>query len=191
MKLSKEDASLFYKLMWALLFYTNQKYPVIKELKEPMFKNRPPAEIICLHEKLFSHPELIDSFIDENPFSFVREELEIIKSWKNFMKGNFLIMAYLREYTAFLTIKNVQKVYGVLGLHDKIRDVIPPFLPQYAETILLPFRGRIIYCGYIHTYKVQIGENLRRGIQDEYQKAKRRFGIITSLDEDTSEGLRK
>ncbi len=191
MKLSKEDASLFYKLMWALLFYTNQKYPVIKELKEPMFKNMPPAEIIGLHEKLFSHPELIDSFVDENPFSFVQEELEIIKSWKNFMKGNFLIVAYLREYTAFLTIKHEQKVYGVLGLHDKIRDVIPPFLPQYAETILLPFRGRIVYCGYIHTYNVRIGENLKRGIQDEYQKAKRKFGIITSLNEGTSEGIRK
>lgn len=191
MKLSKEDANLFYRLMWALMFYTNQKYPVIKELKEPMFKNRPPAEIIGLNEKLFSHPELIDSFADENPFSFTQEELEIIKSWKNFIKSNFLIMAYLKAYTVFLTITREQKVYGVLGLHDKIQDVIPPFVPQYVETILLPFRGKIIYCGFIHTHNVRIGENLRRGIQEEYQKARRKFGIITSLDEYTSGGIRK
>ena len=159
MKLSKESANLFYRLMWALMFYTNQKYPVIKELKEPMFKNRPPAEIIGLNDKLFSHPELIDSFVDENPFSFTQEELEIIRSWKNFIKGHFLIMAYLRAYTVFLTIKSEQKAYGVLGLYDKIRDVIPPFLPQYVETFLLPFRGKIIYCGYIHSHNVRIGEN--------------------------------
>ncbi|NJD54712.1 MAG: hypothetical protein FIB07_17870 [Candidatus Methanoperedens sp.] len=191
MKLSKEEANLFYKLIWALLFYTNQKYPVIKELKEPMLKDRPPTEIVGLNEKLFSHPELIDSFVDENPFSFTLEELEIIKSWKNFIKSNFLIMAYLRAYTVFLKISGEQKVYGVLGLHDKIRDVIPPFLPQYVETILMPFRGKIIYCGYIHTHNVRIGENLRRGVQKEYQKAKSKFGIITSLDQGTSEGIRK
>jgi len=191
MKLSKEEANLFYKLIWALLFYTNQKHPVIKELKEPMFKNRPPADIISLHEKLFSHLELIDSFVDENPFGFTQEELEIIKSWKHFIKSNFLIMAYLKAYTVFLTIKREQKVYGVLGLHDRIRDVIPPFVPQYVETILLPFRGKIVYCGFIHSHNVRIGENLRRGIQEEYQSAKRRFGIITSLDEHASGGNRR
>ena len=41
MKLSTEDVKLFYKINWALLFYVNQKYPVKKNLKEPMFKDMP------------------------------------------------------------------------------------------------------------------------------------------------------
>lgn len=186
MKLSTEEANLFFQLMWALLFYINQKYPVIKELKEPMFKNIPQTEIVSLHEKLFSHPELIDSFVAENPFNFTLKELDIIKSWKNFIKSTFLIMAYMRAYTVFLTVTGEQKVYGVLGLHGNIREIIPPFVPQYVETILMPYRGKIIYCGYIHSHNVRLGENLRRGIQDEYQKARRKFGIITSLDEHAS-----
>ncbi len=190
MKLSTEEANLFFKLMWALLFYINQKYPVIKELKEPMFKNIPQTEIVSLHEKLFSHPELIDSFAAENPFNFTLKELDIIKSWKNFIKSTFLIMAYMRAYTVFLTVTGEQKVYGVLGLHGNIREIIPPFVPQYVETILMPYRGKIIYCGYIHSHNVRLGENLRRGIQDEYQKARRKFGIITSLDEHASGGIR-
>ncbi len=191
MNLSKEEVALFYKLNWALLFYTNQNYPVIINLKEPIFKNIPPVEIISLYKMLLSHIELIDSFANENTFTFTQEELEIIKSWKNFIKSNFLIMAYLRDYTVFMTVSREQKVYGVLGLYDRIRDVIPPFIPQYVESILLPFRGKIIYCGYIYSYNVRIDGNLRRSIQEEYQKARREFGIITSLDENASGGIRK
>lgn len=55
-------------------------------------------------------------------------------------------------------------------------------MPLYVETILFPFKGRIIYCGLMSTYNIRIGNNMRRGIQGEYQKAKSRFGIITSLD---------
>ena len=191
MKLSTEDVKLFYKINWALLFYVNQKYPVIKNLKEPMFKDMPPLNIISLYKNLISHIELNDSFVSENTFNFTQEELEIIKSWKNYIKSKFLIMAYLRNYTVFMTVSSEQKVYGVLGLSDRIRDVIPPFIPQYVETILLPFRGKIIYCGYIYSYNVRIDENLRRSIQEEYQKARRKFGVITSLDEHASGGIRK
>jgi hypothetical protein len=191
MKLSKEEVALFYKLNWALLFYTNQNYPIIKNLKEPMLKNIPPVYIINLYKMLLSHIELIDSFVNENPFTFTQEELEIIKSWNNFIKCNFLIMAYLRDYTVFMTISSEQKVYGVLGLSDRIRDVIPPFIPQYVETILLPFRGKIVYCGYIYSYNVRIDENLKRSIQEEDQKARKKFGVITSLDESSSGGIRK
>ncbi len=81
MKLSKEETDIFYKLIWALLFYTNQKYPAIKNLKEPMLKHEKPEDIFNLHESLFAHPELIDSFAAENPFNLNQEELDIIKKW--------------------------------------------------------------------------------------------------------------
>ena len=191
MKLSKEEVNLFYKMSGALLFYINQKYPVIKELKKPTFENIPPVHIKSLYEKLSFHTELIDSFVDENPFSFTQEELEIIKSWNNLVKDKFWIMAYLRDHTTFLTVSNNQKVYGVISLQDRIRDVIPPSLPQYVETILLPFHGKIIYCGYIYGYNIRIDENLKQSLKEDYQKARRKFGIITSLDESTSEGMKK
>lgn len=191
MKLSTEDVKLFYKINWALLFYVNQKYPVIKNLKEPMFKDMPPLNIISLYKNLISHIELIDSFVSENTFNFTQEELDIIKSWKNYIQSKFLIMAYLRDYTVFMTVSSEQKVYGVLGLYDNIRDVIPPFIPQYVDTILLPFRGKIIYCGYIYSYNVRIDDNLRRSFQDESQKARKKFGVITSLAESASGGIRK
>ena len=38
MQLTTEDMDLFYKLNWSLLFYVNQKFKVIADLKEPNFK---------------------------------------------------------------------------------------------------------------------------------------------------------
>ena len=197
MKLSKEDVDLYYKLHWSLLFYVNQKYRVIEGLNEPILRQENPQKVMELYGKLFSDLGLIDSFAAENPFNFNRDELDIIKSWKNFVKDRFLIVAHLKDYSVFMTTGKEQKVYGVLGLADKIEDVVPPFMPLYLETILFPFKGRIIYCGLMSTYNIQIGSNMRRGIQAEYQQAKRKFGIITSLDsivhekEDSEEELLK
>ncbi|HYN44860.1 MAG TPA: hypothetical protein VER35_02575, partial [Candidatus Limnocylindrales bacterium] len=197
MKLSKEDVDLYYKLHWSLLFYINQKYRVIEGLNEPILRQENPQKVMELYGKLFSDLGLIDSFATENPFNFNRDELDIIKSWKNFVKDRFLIVAHLKDYSVFMTTGKEQKVYGVLGLADKIEDVVPPLMPLYLETILFPFKGRIIYCGLMSTYNIQIGSNMRRGIQAEYQQAKRKFGIITSLDsivhekEDSEEELLK
>ncbi len=187
MKLPKEDVALFYKLNWSLMFYANQKYQIFKGLTTPDFKDKEPEKITELQDKLYSHHELIDSFIAENPFKFNNEELGIIKSWKNSVKDRFFIVAHLKNYTVFLKPEKEPKVYGVLGLYDEIADIMPPYLPAITETVLLPFKGMITYCGFLHSYNMQFGPGMRQTIQADYQKAKSRFGIILSLDTPISE----
>jgi hypothetical protein len=197
MKLKREDTDLFYRLNWSLLFYVNQKYSVIKDLKEPFLKDENPRKIVELNEILYSNTEHIDSFVLENPFNFNNEELDIIRGWKKHLKGKFLIVAHLKKYSVFMTNDKESMVYGVLGLYDEIEDIVPLFIPSYVNTVLLPFKGQIIYNGFIMSYNINIVGNMKRGIQDEYQQAKRKFGIITSLDtpirekEDSDEELIK
>jgi hypothetical protein len=197
MKLKREDTDLFYRLYWSLLFYVNRKYSVIKDLKEPILMDENPRKVVELTEILYSNMEHIDSFVLENPFNFNNEELDIIKGWKKHLKGKFLIVAHLKKYSVFMTPDKESIVYGVLGLYDEIEDIVPLFIPSYVNTILLPFKGQIIYHGFIMSYNINIAGNMKRGIQDEYQQAKRKFGIITSLDapiqekEDSDEELIK
>jgi hypothetical protein len=197
MKLKREDTDLFYRLYWSLLFYVNRKYSVIKDLKEPILMDENPRKVVELTEILYSNMEHIDSFVLENPFNFNNEELDIIKGWKKHLKGKFLIVAHLKKYSVFMTNDKESMVYGVLGLYDEIEDIVPLFIPSYVNTILLPFKGQIIYHGFIMSYNINIVGNMKRGIQDEYQQAKRKFGIITSLDapirekEDSDEELIK
>ncbi len=164
------------------MFYANRKYPVIEDLDEPDLMYESPEAVNELHEKVCNDLGIIDSFASENPFNFNDEELGIIKSWKNFVKGRFLIVAHLKKYSVFMITEGEQKVYGVLGLYDEIEDIMPPLMPMFVETTLLPFNGRIVYCGFMGAYNIHIGGNMRRSIQAEYQQSKRRFGVITSLD---------
>ncbi len=189
MILPEKDAELFYRLMWPLLFYANKKYQVIKGLNSPDFRGEDKIKILKLHEKIFSHPQIIDEFVSENTFKFNEEELGIIRSWKNFVKDTFVVMSHLKEYSVFLQAYENPKAYGVVGIKSEIEE-FTPFLPMMAETILLPFKGKIIYCGIINPYPVHIGSNMRRGFNADYQKAKSRFGIITSLETPVS-GLKE
>jgi len=181
MRLSREDTDLFYKLNWSLLFYVNKKYAVIHGINTPDFKNQDFNKIAEIHEKFFSNPELIDTFCAENPFNFNQEELDIIKSWKNFVKSRFFIVTHLKNYTVFLK-EDEPKSYGVIGLIDEIEDITPPYLPSLIGTVLLPFKGKIIHYGLFQFYNIHFGSGIKKDIQAEYQKAKSKFGIILSLD---------
>lgn len=182
MRLGEAESDKFYKLLWALYFYTNRRYPVIEGLKGPNLYDEEPEDVMKLNDILFSHPELIDSFVAENPMDLDRAGLETIRGWKGFVHGRFLIAAHLKKCTIFLTTDEEPMAYGVAGLYDEIEDIIPPFMPQFVETTLLPFNGIITYCGFINTYPVHMGGNMKRGVREEYQKAKRKFGLITSLE---------
>jgi len=182
MILSKQDAALFFKLNWSLLYYVNQKYPVIKGLRSPDLKDQDANKIIELHETFYSHLELIDSFITENPFGFNHEELEIIESWKKSIKDRFFIISHQKDYTIFLQQDKIPIAYGVLGQYDKIKNIIPK-TPVYAETILLPFKGKIIHSGVITGPDLQLSPTSMDKIRKDYLRARNRFGIIRSLDE--------
>jgi len=181
MRLSKDDTDLFYKLNWSLLFYVNKKYPVIQGINTPDFKNQDLSKIAEIHEKIHSNTGLIDAFCAENPFNFNQDELDIIKSWKNFVKGRFFIVTHLKNYTVLLK-EDEPRAYGVLGLIDEIEDITPPYLPSLVGTVLLPFKGKIIHYGLFQFYNIHFGSGIKKDIHAEYQKAKSKFGIILSLD---------
>ncbi|MCZ7396892.1 MAG: hypothetical protein O8C59_00015 [Candidatus Methanoperedens sp.] len=186
MILSIEDKDLFYRLNWSLLFYVNKKYPIINGINTPDFKNQDLNKVLEIHEKIFANTELIDSFVAENPFNFNQDELDIIKSWKNFVKGRFFIVTHLKNHSIFLK-EDEQKAYGVIGLIDEIEDITPPYVPSLVGTVLLPFKGKIIHYGLFQFHNIRFGSGIKKDIQVKYQTAKSKFGIILSLDTPISE----
>mgnify|MGYP001580652617 FL=1 len=181
MKLEKENVELFYKLMWGVMFYVNNKYHIIKNLETPNFKGQEIQDVEQINRKVFSNPILITQFIEENPLKFNPDEINIIKEWGNkFVKDKFFIFS-IGEKIIFLNGEKDTKAYEVLGLYDEIKDIIP-FEPYIAETILLPFRGKIIYSGFLHGFSISFGSGMRRTITEDFFKAKRKYGLISSLD---------
>ena len=182
MKLSKEDVELFYRLYHPLLAYVNKKFEIIEDVDSSGdFKKFSIEEINKLRDRLYKHPELINSFVAENPLSFSENELKIINSWKEFVKGKFLIFRYLKNYTVFLDTNESPKAYGVLALNSTFEEMVGPYLPVMVEAVLLPFNDKIIYDSIFFPYHMTFGGGIRRSFNDAYQEAKSRFGIITSL----------
>jgi hypothetical protein len=184
MKLSEEDAELFYKLHPALLFYTDQRKGILRDASITTveeFRQLGPEEVNKVREALYKHPKLIDSFVQENPYNFSQEELEIVRSWKNFLKDEFYLFRYLKQYAIFLDDGSPPKAYGVLALESDFQEMVGPWLPVLLKAVLLPFKGQIIYDGILIPYLVTFGPGIRRDLKEAYQEAKARFGIITSL----------
>lgn len=184
MQLTKEDTDMFYKLNWSLLFYFNQKFNVIMDLKEPNFRKENLEKVAKLHEKVHKDSSLIDSFIAENPFKFSSEELEIVSSWKKAVKSKFLIMKHGEQGTVFFEQSDNPKAYAVLGLYDDLEEIIPEeYLPVMVETTLLPFKGKIIYNGIFIPYNISFGRGIRNSFEMSFRESKSKYGILASLEE--------
>lgn len=183
MKMPVKDVELFYKLHWGLLFYANQKYAVIKGVRGPDFRGRKPEDIQKLHKKIYSNPAIIRDFAEENPLKFNGEETGIVKGWEKFITNDFfIVMEHTKDHTIFLAGDEEPRAYGVIGLYDDLADLIP-MTPTVIGTTLLPFKGRITYCGVFNSTNLTFGRNAAKDIKADYMKAKSMFGLITSLDQ--------
>ena len=187
MRLDPHDLPVFYKLHKALMFFVNQRLGVVeKPLASPeQVAKLPPEGRIKLREALLENMDLIADFVSENPFKLSEDELEIVRSWKDLVAGEFYVYRCLSPYTVFLTTGEPVVAYGVLSLMDDFEDLIGPRLPHLCKAVLLPFKGRIVYDGLLAGYNVTFGSGTRRRLKDSYNDAKQRQVIITSLPPST------
>lgn len=181
MQLSPQDASLFFKLMPTLQVFGNQQLQIIKRLNTiDDYQNISNEKRVKLRNAFYEKPEIIQHFVNENPFGFSSEELEIISGWKNFIVDNFFLDRILKKHAIFIAEK---KVYGVLALSQPFRQILDGTpLPTYIKTVLLPFKGKIIYDGLVERHNIFFGGGIATSMSITYQAAKQQGKIIESLD---------
>jgi hypothetical protein len=178
-----DDAERFFKLYKALTLFVGQRLKFI----EPPAKSAkvivalPLEQRVKVRDALPKHLDLIDAFVEENPYKLDPDELGIVRLWHDLVAGEFYVLRFLKKYTVFLTAKEPTVAYGVVGLSEPFEKVIHQKLPYLCKTALLPYQGRIVYDGLLSGYKLIIGSNIRRELNDAYNVAKKRHGIVTSL----------
>lgn len=184
MLLSQDDAALFFRLMLGLQFYVSQRRQLAPNINSgEEYKALPSEEKFAVRNALWENPELIDAYVGENPDGLSPEELSIVSKWKGFVRGKFYIFRYLKNHAIFM---GESKVYGVLGLYESFDDVFHGWpVPIFVETVLLPFKEKIIYDGLCQRYNIQFGSGIRSGLNEDYMKAKQNGLIITSLEPET------
>ena len=188
MKLSANDVALYYKLMWPLQFYVNQKLNILPDVDsvEAYARYYESEDKLPLRNALYENPELIDAFVGENPAQLTGDELSIVRSWKNFVAGDFYIDRFLKNGAIFITAGEPARVYVVLGLTDSLKDFFQHYQrpPILVKTVLLPFKGRIIYDGMFQFYNISFGGGIKGNLKEIYMAAKQNQRIIETLDPD-------
>ena len=99
----------------------------------------------------------------------------------NLWPATFSSFRYLKKYTVFLSSEKHPVAYGVLALTQPFEELVGPYLPVMTNTVLLPFRDKLIYDGLLGNYPVSFGGGIRRSLKETYESAKQRLGIVTSL----------
>lgn len=190
MKLATKDTELFFKLMWRLQFYVNQKRQILPDVDSVEdYAAIPSQERVQVRDVLWENPGLIDAYIAENPHSLPDDDLDIIRKWKRFVTGTFHIFRYLKKHAIFI---GNDQVYGVLALYDSLEEVMyGRRLPIMAEVVLLPFKGKIVYDGALNFYNIYFGGGIRSRLKEEYMAAKQNGRIITTLEPELAQSSRQ
>src|SRR6185312_9411838 len=134
-----------------------------------------------VRDGLSANPDLIESFAAENPARLSDDELDIVRSWRHLVTGRFYVFRELKKYTVFLSTTSPAIAYGVLALSQPFEELIGPYLPVLTQTVLLPFKGMIVYDGLMSSYRISFGPGIRRSLNESFKEAKTRHGIVTSL----------
>ncbi|MEM9266666.1 MAG: hypothetical protein AAGA46_14190 [Cyanobacteria bacterium P01_F01_bin.13] len=186
MKLDPADVQLFFDLMLPLQWYVSKQAKLLPEIKSfKAYTDSSMDDKIIVRDYLFDHPELIDQFIQDNPNNLDAENLSIIATWKNFIHGDFFIERLLKKYSIFIDDK--ENVYAVLGLMEGLDAFMDKRnLPVRVKTILLPFKGKIVYDGFFRWYRMFFGGGIKSSLKQTYLIAKDNNAIIDTLEPETS-----
>jgi hypothetical protein len=183
MLLPPHELELFFRLHRALLFFVNQRLTVIPDtLASPEeFAALPPGVRLKVRDALNANLDLIESFASVNPARLSDDELDTVRSWRHLVAGKFYVFRELKKYTVFLSTEKHPVAYGVLALSQPFEDLIGPYLPVLTQTVLLPFKDRIVYDGLMSSYNISFGPGIRRNLNEDFKTATDRHGVVTSL----------
>lgn len=181
MRLSQDDADLFFKLMWSLQLYVNVKHGLVPEaMTIESLARCNPEQKKQVRDALFADITVIDDFIVHNPAVILPRGARHYWEVETLLAGEFFVERLLRRHAIF--IRN-DCAYAVLVRHDAFHDIFARVtLPIYVRTVLLPFKGRIVYDGMLESYNVYFGGSIRSNLRETYLLAKQRGKIIKSLD---------
>lgn len=177
--LTKQEADLFFKIFEQLVYFANLRLKVINNFPKPNEGDWNLEDVQKISDRIFLNPEIITSFYSENPAMLNKGEIELVKSWKTFIKDKFIAFTN-KGKTIFFSSEKEPKAYEVNGLYDDFFDMTP-FQPIMVEAILIPFKEKIIYPSLFKPYMISFGGGYKKGLMIDFELSKNKFGIISSL----------
>ena len=182
-QLNSDECRLFYETWYGLMGFVNERMGVIKAKIKPEYPNAVSDMMVHkVREVLWEKPELIDEYISKTELP--QEKIDILKLWRTkHKKGMLFLLEYQPEYAVAIASneKGEDRLYGIKGISNSVANTLRRDLPAQIETVLLPFKGKIIYDSFISSMPIGFGEGAKAAFREMHDKAIR-HGISTSLE---------
>jgi len=182
-QLAFNERKLFYETWYKLLEYINQKNKLLNYQIKPVYpSNYDESQLHVIRNILWDNPKIINEFLkNENILS--AEEISLLKSWQKYhIKGEFILIKYEAEYAVLMgTDEKNPALYAVKGMTTSISEAMQHQLPAMIETVLLPFKDKIIYDSFIGTHSISFGSGMVNVFNEGYENIKKNLGITTML----------
>jgi hypothetical protein len=180
-KLTQKEAPLYWDLMTELQLFVNREKEIVTGVKSrEELTEISNAEKLKIREALYGNPNLIEVFVKKNPPKLSSDKLVIVSKWVHFKRGKFFIERCLKAHSIFILDDSVYSVHGISSGIDEVLSFAD--LPYYADAVLLPFKGRIIFDGILLGRNILFGAGLKRQLKEVYMTAKQNNRIIQQLD---------
>lgn len=158
---SYEEVEEFFDVYMALLQYTNDLYEINDDVYSIVDREFDSVEsLIDIREHLFNHKHIIDDFVSENPFDFPDDYLQVAEDFKMGILDSFIVCEVGMDYALLMDRK--ENIYKIAGLHSDMRTVLVEKPPYWLNTLLLPFKGRIIYDGIVAVLDIEMKNNEKK-----------------------------
>ena len=183
-QLSPYERKIFYETWYKLLDFINQKHSIVNIRIKPVYPAfHDELQLLKIREKLWANPRIIGEFISSTD-KLSDEEISLLQSWeKNHIKGQFLLVKYESEYAIIMRTDKDEpsKLYAVKGMTTSIAEAMHRQLPVMLDTVLLPFKDKIIYDSFMASHNISFGDGIKEMFEKEYVESKDMYGIIRKL----------
>ena len=163
-QLPTNEVPLFYDTWYKLLAHVNEQKKLIKKTIKPIFPRNPISDndFYTVREYLWKNPDLILDFIEVGDLT--DEQKEILISWhKHHKVGQFFLIEYNDDYAMLIGEENQKDiVYGVKGLTRSLAAINLNQAPLQVETVLLPFKGKIVYDTFLASSSAGFGDGAKQ-----------------------------
>ena len=180
MRLKEKEYQQFLNVNQSLVLYAGKKKKIIAasvSLSEYQQTMDGKTGLACANA-FYDNPRILKDFIKENPDGLNEDDLVVAQGFEHFVRGQFFVCKYLKDYAIFIQDKYA---FGVLALSDPFQAFFGNRIPTVIETVLLPYKDKIVYHGFIVGGNMHFGRNYKQSLNEAYKTAKAKYGIITSL----------
>jgi len=183
-QLSYDECVLFYETWYKLLDFVNKKHGVVKHEFSLRYGDlQDETNLHKIRDRLWKKPRIISEFVEAADY-LTHEEVRLLESWeKHHIKGRFALLKYSPWHAVMMRFDEGKdaKLYAVMGMTSSIAEAVHSKLPVILQTVLLPFKDKIIYDGYLNSYSIEYGNGAVKLFDEQYAKSEKQHGIISTL----------